>query len=393
MDITRVDQLKTLAAGAIKRQHDNLRILAHQIHSYPETAMNEHQAVAWLTEILDQNGFAVEQGICGLPTAFRATFGSGKPVIAFIAEYDALPDIGHACGHNLIATAAVAAALGAKDAAAELGGTIEVIGTPAEELQGGKIAMAEHGAFKDIDAALMIHPAVHESATITALACIPLEVEFFGKEAHAAAHPENGINALDAMILSFNAIAAMRQHICPGECIHGVITDGGRTANIVPAHTAARFLVRAASDVSLNQLRERVIKCFEAGAAATGARLEYKWDEEQCFLPMRNNFTLARLYINNMKRLGMTVPIANPQASFGSTDMGNVSQLVPAIHTSVSIAEPGSSEHTPEFTHYANTDRSLLHTVTAGTALAQTAIDLMASPETLQAVRREFRRE
>ena len=390
MDTNELSELKAQARHEIKRREAELRILTYQIHSHPETAMNEHQAVGWLTRELETQGFRVERGICELPTAFRASYGQGKPVIAFIAEYDALPEIGHACGHNLIATAAVAAAIGTKEAVDRLGGSIQVIGTPAEELNGGKIIMAERGAFTGIDAAMMMHPAIHDSAMITALACIALEVEFFGKEAHAAAHPELGINALEAMILSFNAIDALRQHVRSDARIHGIITDGGKAANIVPAHSAGRFLVRAGNLSVLNELRERVQDCFKAASQATGARLEYRWDEKEYYAPMRNNVTLARLYAENMERMGNAVPIFNPDQSFGSTDMGNVSQIVPSIHTSVAIAPPGESEHTVEFARYAGSERGLTQSLRAAAGLSATAIDLLASPDTLAAVKQEF---
>jgi len=375
---------------AIKRRQEAMLVLAYNIHSHPETAMNEHQAATWLTQELESDGFSVERGICDLPTAFRASYGKGKPIIAFIAEYDALPDIGHACGHNLIATAAVAAATGSKEVAGSLGGTIQVIGTPAEELQGGKIIMAERGAFAGLDAALMMHPATHDSATITALACMALNVEFFGKEAHAAAHPDLGVNALESMIISFNAINALRQQLRSDARIHGIITDGGRAANVVPAHSAGRFLVRAGNLSYLNTLRDKVLECFKAGAAATGARLEYRWDDKAYYAPMRNNITMARLYAENMERLGHAIPIFNPEQSFGSTDMGNISQIVPSIHTSVAIAPPGESEHTAEFARYTAGERALTQSLRAATALAMTAIDLLASPDTLAAVRQEF---
>ena len=391
MNTNELSDVKAQARNEIKRHQAELRILSHQLHSHPETAMNEHQAAGWLTELLASRGFAVERGICDLPTAFRAVYGTGKPVIAFIAEYDALPGLGHACGHNLIATAAVAAALGAKEAADKYGASIQVIGTPAEEMHGGKIIMTGRGAFKDVDAAMMLHPAVHNSATVTALACIALDVEFFGKEAHAAAHPELGINALEAMILSFNAINTLRQQMRSDARVHGVITDGGKAANIVPAHSAGRFLVRAENLVYIEDLREKVLACFKSAALATGARLEYKWDEEEFYAPMRNNYTLARLYTENMERLGVQVPLTEPGQSFGSTDMGNVSQIVPSIHTSVSIAPPGISEHTPEFTTYAAGEQGLTQTMHAACGLAMTAIDMMASPDTMAAVKQEFR--
>jgi amidohydrolase len=390
MDTNELSELKTQANLAIRRHQAELRILTHQIHSHPETAMNEHQAVAWLTQELERNGFSIERGICELPTAFRASYGQGKPVIAFIAEYDALPDIGHACGHNLIATAAVAAAIGTKEAVDKLGGSIQVIGTPAEELNGGKIIMAERGAFAGIDAAMMMHPSTHDSATITALACVALGVEFFGKEAHAAAHPELGINALEAMILSFNGINALRQQIRGDARIHGIITDGGKAANIVPAHSAGRFLVRSNDEAYMKELREKVLACFKGAALSSRASLEYRWDEKEYYAPVRNNHKLAQLYIDNMAALGGAVPFYNDEQSFGSTDMGNVSQIVPSIHTSVAIAPPGVSEHTAEFASYAGSEKGLTQSLRAAGGLAMTAIDLLASPDTLAAVKQEF---
>ena len=390
MDTRELNDIKSGVRNEIKRHQADMRILAHEIHSHPETAMNEHLAAGWLTQELETRGFRVERGICGLPTAFRATYGAGKPVVAFIAEYDALPGIGHACGHNLIATAAVAAGIGTKEAADKLGGSIQVIGTPAEEATGGKIIMVERGAFAGVDAAMMMHPGTFDSAIITALACVALDVEFFGEEAHAAAHPELGLNALEAMILSFNALDSLRQHISPDSRIHGIITDGGKAANIVPAHSAGRFLVRAGSTGHLNSLRERVLDCFKSGDQATGTRLEYRWDEKEYYAPMRTNVTLARLYAENMERLGSAVPLFNGAQSFGSTDMGNVSQVVPSIHTSVAIAPPGESEHTAEFAQYASNENGLTQCLRAAAGLAMTAIDLLGSPDTLAAVRLEF---
>jgi amidohydrolase len=390
MDTNELTELKSHAKAEIEHYRAELVSLSHKIHSHPETAMNEHQAVAWLTQELEAQGFIIERSLCELPTAFRASYGQGKPVIAFIAEYDALPDLGHACGHNLIATAAVAAAIGTKEAADKCGGSVQVIGTPAEELSGGKIIMAERGAFAGADAAMMMHPATHDSAMITSLACMALNVEFFGKEAHAAAHPELGVNALEAMILSFNAVNALRQHIRSDARIHGIITDGGKAANIVPAHSAGRFLVRAGNAGYLNTLRKKVLDCFKAASQATGARLEYRWDEKEYYAPMHNNVTMARLYAENMERMGHAVPIFDPEQSFGSTDMGNVSQIVPSIHTSVAIAPPGESEHTIAFAQHAASERGLTKSLRAAGGLAMTAIDLLALPDTLAAVKQEF---
>ena len=384
--------LCSLAGSAIAARKTELLRLSHLLHDNPETSMQEHRAVEWLSSELEASGFSVQTGIAGLPTAFRAIHGSSGPVIAFIAEYDALPDLGHACGHNLIAAAAVAAAIGARTAADVLGGTIQVIGTPAEELQGGKIGMVSEGAFDGIDAAMMLHPAAHDSATVKTLACISLDAEFFGRESHAAGHPELGINALEAMILAFNAVDSLRQHITTDARIHGIITDGGRAANIVPGHSAARFLVRAAECGYIDTLQDRVVVCFQGAALATGARLEYRWNFDQYYKPMRSNETLARLYMGNMDKLGHEVPFFNEAQSFGSTDMGNVSQCVPAIHASVAIAPPGISEHTPEFARFAGEKNSFEAVMLSATALARTAVDLLADPNKMDRVRKDFAR-
>jgi len=383
---------KNTAVAEIARHKQMLYKLSCLLHDNPETALQEYKAVAWLTEELRNCGFTVDTGLADMPTAFRASYGHGAPTIAFIAEYDALPVLGHACGHNLIAAAAVAAAIGAKTFVDNFPGTIMVIGTPAEELSGGKINMLEHGAFQDIDVSLMLHPAAHDSATIKSLACLALEVEFHGRESHAAAHPERGINALEAMILSFNALDALRQHIRSDARIHGIITDGGHAANIVPAYSAGRFLVRATETAYIEELRGRVLGCFQGAALATGARLEYRWNEAEYYAPMRNNKTLAQLYIANMATLGLKVPIYDPDQSFGSTDAGNLSQAVPTIHTSVAIAPSGVSEHTPEFARLAREESGFEAVLRAATALSLTAIDLFADPAQMTRIKHEFDR-
>ena len=350
----------------------------------------EKKASAWLTSFLADNGFKVERGIYGLETAFRATYGKGKPVIALLAEYDALPEMGHACGHNLIGTASVGGAVGARKAVDEYGGQIVVLGTPAEELYGGKVTMAQRGAFADLDAAMMFHPGGHDSVVTEALACQGLNIEFFGKASHAAGRPESGINALEAMILSFNAIDALRQHIKSKARIHGIITDGGQAANVVPAHSAGNFLVRASDETYLAELKEKVVNCFKGAAQATGARLEFKWDE-LCYAPMLNNLTLGQLFMRNMNRIGRKTRMVDPDKSFGSTDFGNVSQLVPGIHASVSItSQRGTVTHSPQFAEAAVSEKGLAAMLDAAKALALTAADLLADPEILVKVKAEF---
>jgi len=382
-------ELKASVTAKVEAQRRQLRNLSLKIHSNPELGFKEVKAAAWLTQYLEKNGFAVERGICELETAFRGSYGKGKPAIALVAEYDALPHLGHACGHNLIAGSSIGAAVAAKAAIDRFGGSVQVIGTPAEELYGGKVIMVERGAFDSVDLAMMVHPGSHNAAVTPALACIALEVEFFGRAAHAAGHPEAGINALEAMLLSFAAINSLRQHIKDKARIHGIITDGGEAANVVPDHSAGNFLVRAEDDAYLDELKEKVLDCFVGGATATGARLEYHWGKTR-YAPMRNNMTLARLFKQNMQSLGRRIPLSDPDRSFGSTDMGNVSHVVPGIHPGVAIVPPGVVHHSPEFALAACSDAGIEGMLDAGKAMAMTIVDLVASPETVSQVKREF---
>ena len=385
-------ELKTSVTAKVEAQRRQLRNLSLKIHANPELGFKEVKAAAWLTQYLEKNGFAVEQGICELETAFRGSYGEGKPAIALVAEYDALPHLGHACGHNLIAGGSVGAAVAAKAAIDRFGGSVKVIGTPAEELYGGKVTMVERGAFDNIDAAMMVHPGSHNATVTPALACIALEVEFFGRSAHAAGHPEAGINALEAMLLSFAAINSLRQHIMDKARVHGIITDGGEAANVVPDHSAGNFLVRAEDDAYLDELKEKVLDCFVSGATATGARLEYRWGKIS-YAPMRNNMTLAKLFKQNMESLGRQMPLADPDQAFGSTDMGNVSQVVPGIHPGVAIVAPGVVNHSPEFALAAASDAGIEGMLDAAKAMAMTIVDLVASPETVAQVKQEFNKK
>jgi amidohydrolase len=382
-------ELKSTVQSDIDNHRQQLADLSLKIHSNPETGFKEHKASNWLSQYLETNGFTVKRGICQLETAFKASYGNKRPAIAILAEYDALPQIGHACGHNLIAAIAVGAAVASRTTVDKLGGSILVIGTPAEEIHGGKVIMAEKGAFNDIDMAMIVHPSTHDTATTKALACTSLDVEFFGREAHAAAHPEDGINALEAIILSFNAINSLRQHTRDDTRIHGIISDGGQVVNVVPAHGSASFLIRARDDVYLKELNKKVLSCFKGASTATGARLEYKWGTVQ-YAPMRNNIVMANLYIDNMETLGRSVKLVNPDQSFGSTDTGNVSQLVPSIHPSVAIAPRGVSIHSPRFAEAAASETGILGMLDAAKAIAMTVVDLLSSPETINQVNKEF---
>ncbi len=384
------EKLKASVAGEVDAHRRQLRELSLKIHSSPELGFQEVKAAAWLTRYLEENGFSVERGICELPTAFRGSYGRGKPAIAILAEYDALPDLGHACGHNLIAGCAVGAAVAAKLAVNQFGGSVLVIGTPAEELYGGKAIMADKGVFDNLDVAMMVHPGVHDAATARALACQSLEVEFFGKSAHAAARPEAGINALEAMLSSFAAINSLRQHIKDKARIHGIITDGGEAANVVPAHSAGSFIARAEDIAYLEELKQKVINCFTGAAIASGARLEYHWSEV-CYAPLLNNMVLARLFRGNMQSMGRRVKLSDPGQSFGSTDMGNVSQLVPSIHAGVAIAPKGVLIHSPQFAEAAASEAGIKGLLDAAKALAMTVVDLVANPGIVIKVKEEFR--
>jgi amidohydrolase len=384
-----IEKLKASITGEIDARHHQLSELSLKIHSSPELGFQEVKASAWLTQYLDENGFSIERGICELPTAFRGSYGRGKPAIAILAEYDALPNLGHACGHNLIAACAVGAGVASKLAIDQFEGSILIIGTPAEEGGGGKVIMADRGAFNNVDIAMIVHPGAHDIATTQALANIALEVEFFGEAAHAAASPEAGINALEAMLQSFTAINSLRQHIRSTARIHGIITDGGEAANIVPAHSAGNFLVRAEDNAYLDELKEKVLNCFIGAATATGARLEYRWGDIR-YAPMRNNLTLARLFRQNMQSLGRKVKLSDPSRAFGSTDMGNVSQLVPSIHPFVAIAPKEVVAHSPQFASAAASEAGIRGMLDAAKALAMTVIDLVAKPEIVIKIKEEF---
>ncbi|MFC1920621.1 M20 family metallopeptidase [Chloroflexota bacterium] len=382
-------EIKASIVKEIEARRSQFNEISLKIHSNPELGFKEEKAAALLTGYLEENGFSVERGICQLPTAFRASYGTGKPKIAVLAEYDALPDLGHACGHNIIATSAIAAAIASRIAVDQFGGTILVLGTPAEELYGGKALMAEEGAFDNLDIAMIIHPGGMDTATTYSLACQSLEVEFFGKPAHAAASPETGINALEAMIQSFTAINSLRQHIRETARVHGIITDGGEAANVVPAHSAGSFLVRARENDYLEELKEKVLNCFIGAATATGARLEYEWDKVR-YAPMLNNIELARLFTANMQTLGRHIILSGSDRAFGSTDMGNVSQIVPSIHANVAIAGGDAQLHTVSFAEAAASENGLKGIIDASGALAMTVADILADPGILTGIKDEF---
>jgi amidohydrolase len=383
-----IEKLKLKAKDSVESQRQHLIRLSLSIHDNPELGFKEEKAAAWLTSYLEDNGFHVERGIAGLATAFRATYGQRGPRIALLAEYDALPKIGHGCGHNIIGVSAVGAAVASKFIINQLGGSIIVMGTPGEEGLGGKIDMMKAGAFKEIDVAMIVHPNTRNMPTEEALACSTLEAEFFGRPAHAAGQPHKGINALDAMILAFTSINSLRQHIRGDARIHGIITDGGEAPNIVPAHSAAVFLVRALDEDYLAELKDRVLNCFTGASVASGARLEYRW-RDRIYTPMKNNMILAKLFKQNLESLGRQVEAFDPRFGLGSTDMGNVSQVVPSIHPTIAIAPREVLVHTPDFATAAASDAGHQGLLDAAKAMAMTVCDIL-QPGMLEKIREEF---
>jgi amidohydrolase len=359
--------------------------LSHRIHAHPEVAFEEERASIWLAEALDAAGFAVERGACDLPTAFRARAGSGPLHVALCAEYDSLPGIGHACGHNMIAAIAVGAALAAARVADDVGLTVSVLGTPAEERGGGKVLLLERGAFAGVHAALMVHPAPVDAAQPPTLAWSEFEVRYTGKAAHASAFPDQGINAADALTIAQTAIGLLRQHLRPTDRVHGIITHGGDAPNVVPAHTAADYIVRAMSLDQLGDVREKVLRCFEAGALATGATLEVT-PSGPAYATVRHDPDIAALYRRNAEALGRYFPDLGTllDRAAGSTDMGNVSQALPAIHPLIGIASLPAVNHQPEFAAHCITEVADQAVRDAAVALAWTSIDL-ATDETVSA--------
>lgn len=363
------------------------------LHRNPELSFQEFRAKACLTEVLQRAGFDVKEGTAGLETAFLASYPTPKraPTIAFLAEYDALPGLGHACGHNLIAVASLGAALALQPLVDGLDGSVLLIGCPAEEKGGGKIPLVKAGVFEGVDAALLIHPDNRTKVAVRSLAMRRICVEFFGKAAHAAASPHLGINALDAVIASFNAVSALRQHLRQDAKIHGIITHGGSAPNIVPDYASARFLIRALDKAYLEELHQRLEGCFRGAALATGAELRLTVEEED-YEPLMPNPALAELFRQHAASLGIQEDGEIDQG-LGSTDVGNVSQVVPAIQPSVAICRPPVGCHSPEFASAAASEDGHRAMLLAAKALALTALDLLTDPVVLDRVRAAFQME
>ena len=357
----------------------NLVDLSHKIHANPEAGFDERKASSWITDMLADAGFEIKANLCGLPTAFSARIGQGALHVALCAEYDALPEIGHACGHNIIAAAAVGAGLALSGVADEAGLTVTVIGTPGEESgdAGGKILLLERGAFEGIHAAMMVHPSPFDVLTPQIIAASTFDIRYTGKEAHASAFPEMGINAADALTVAQTAIGLLRQHIRATDRIHGIILHGGEAPNVIPAHTSARYIVRGRTLADLENLRLRVYRCFEAGALATGAKLEIIGGDRP-YSELVHDPDIAALYKRNSELLGRSFARAEEEKHkvIASTDMGNVSLCVPTIHPMIGIASLPAVNHQKEFAQCCVTESADRAVADGALAMAWTAIDL-----------------
>ena len=379
--------LKDVTRAAVDEARDALVDLSHRIHGHPETCFEEVKGCEWTAAALDDAnvGFAIETGVCDLPTAFVAKAGSGPLHIGICAEYDALPGVGHACGHNVIAAAAVGAGIALAKVADDLGITVSVLGTPAEEGGGGKIFMLERGAFDGIHASMMVHPAPFEFDHMPCAAASMLNVHYQGKTAHAAAFPELGINAADALTLAQVGIGLLRQHITGDSRIHGIVTRGGEAPNIVPGEAAGEWIVRAPTLAKLAELEPRVRARFEAGATATGATLEIT---EKCppYSEFSDDVDLKAIYRRNAKELGRN-PLEDA-SSFppASTDMANISLAMPAIHPLLGLDCFPAVNHQPEFTAFCATPVADQAVVDGAVGMAWTAVDAATD----EAVRRRL---
>ncbi len=385
--------LKEGFLATIERLEERVVELGTFIFENPEPAFREFKSSGAMQDFLSSYGFEVEGGTAGMETAFRATIGSGAPVIALLAEMDSLPELGHACGHNIVGAASVGAASALAsilDEEFKAGGrgTLMVLGTPAEEEGHGKTEMVEAGVFDTVDAAMMVHGSSRRMVTKHFLGLSVLHFTFSGRAAHASAYPEEGINALDAVIQTFNAINALRQHVPSDVRIHGIVTDGGKAANIVPETASAEFFVRAFVMDEVKSLKERVIKCARGAAEATGCTLEVR-EVGEPNAPMKINRAFSAAYRDSLEQLGLKEDEYRPDKNLGSSDIGNVSQVVPAIHPNVPL-KAGIAVHTREFAIAAGGPDGQRATMEGVKALGLTAIELLFNEELLERVRRDF---
>ncbi len=381
------------AVTAAAAEHDaELVALSQDLHAHPEEAFGEHRSVRAVAELLQRHGHSAEIGVGGLETSLLATRGGDGPHVAVLAEYDALPGVGHACGHNIICATAVGGFLAAARAQDRVGGRVSLIGTPAEEGGGGKETMARAGVFDDVDAVIMLHPFTHDIAMHPFLGRRQLEMVFHGVASHAAAQPFMGRNALDAAVAAYQGAAALRQHLPGTDRLHGVFTDGGARPNVVPERAAVLFYLRSAAPETLRDLAQRLADVARGAAAMTGCGVELRWDELPPYLPIRFNHTLAGRWAVNQEPVGRRPlpPGVVPEFLTGSTDLGNLSYRLPAIHPMIAVSEPTVALHTTEFATAAGGEAGDRAVRDGALGLALTAVDYLADGELRDAVHAEF---
>ena len=390
---TDAEVLKQKACSVIDSLASELVEISHDIHDHPELNFEEHYAAERLARFATQKGLDTTIGAYGVTTGFAARHGTG-PTVAIVCEYDALPGIGHGCGHNIIGAAGIGAALAAAAVCDSAGGSVRLLGTPAEEGGGGKISMGRNGAFEDLSVAMMVHPADADLTTIDAIAIQQLLVEYTGRASHAAAAPQYGRNALDAAVMGYMGVAALRQHIAPTERVHGIFLKAGDKPNIVPRESSMDWYVRSDTIASLQPLKQRVLACLEAGALSCGCTMTHQWDDRP-YADMLTNGPLVASYVTNSAALGRVVrdPRESGHAVVGSTDMGNVSHLVPSIHPMIAIAPAGTAIHTEEFAKYARSKTADQAILDGAKAMVMTAIDFWTSASRQALVAQVFSQE
>ncbi len=385
-----LDEAKSTICSYIDDISDELIAVSHAIHENPELGYEEHFAHEQLTKVLIDKGLDVHKSAYEIDTAFEATAGKTGPVVALLCEYDALPGIGHACGHNIIAAAGIGAGLAASTLAETFNGQLRILGTPAEEGGGGKVRMLNRGAFESVEAVLMIHPADADLPNISSLAVQQLKATYTGKAAHAAAAPEKGINALDGAVLGYMGVAALRQHIAPDERLHGIFTNGGQKANIVPETAESTWYARSSTMDRLEVLKTRLVETLNGGAKSAGCEIQIEWINEP-YAEVLDNTPILDAYMKNSELIGRVIKAPIGDGVVGSTDLGNVSHVVPSIHPMVKVAPEGTAIHTIDFEKWAKSEEADKGLLDSAKAMAMTVIDCWHDPSLLKQAKEFFR--
>lgn len=385
-------KVKDTLKHEVEKIKSRLWEISNQMYRNPELGDKEFESMRLLTDLLSEHDFKIETGLVDRPTSFKAEFKGDKagPVIAFLAEYDALPEIGHGCGHNLIGTMSVGAGIILSKLVSEAGGSVVVFGTPAEETNGAKVPMSQEGVFENVDVAMILHPNNESVESGTTLAVDALQFKYIGKASHAAAAPEQGINALDSVIQLFNGINALREHLPTDVRVHGIISEGGQAPNIVPHLAVAQFYIRAKQRSTLDEVSKKIINIANGAALMTGSQLEIS-NYQISYDNMVTNQSLSKAFTKNLQEITVQ-PVLAAEHSNGSIDMGNVSRVVPAIHPFIGLDDTELVLHTQEFADRTVSEEGRKALVNGALALAATGYDVLTDPNLLENIKEEFRR-